>query len=150
MTLAAERTAELRRSSRFATAATGAAVFCACLAYAGWSLMAGSADEAGPADEGVALVTTAAQAPDLSPTPEPMPTARLYLDDGTEPSYLPVVNAHHEIPDDAADGVAPAMQQLGFTAESGRAKPTGAVGAWLTGGIETSPGISAGPVRVRR
>lgn len=149
MTPAAEPAAEPRRSSRFAAAGTGAAVLCACLAYAGWSLLAGSADDAGPADEGVAL-GTAAQTPRLSPTPEPTPTARLYLDDGTEPSYLPVVNAHHEVTDDAADDVAPAMQQLGFTAELRRPKPVEAAGAWLTGGIETSPGVSAAPVRVRR
>jgi hypothetical protein len=146
VSFAAIRSTKDARPSRALSIATGSAVVVACLAYAGWSLLAGSAVDAEPADEGIVL--GAGASPTLAPTPEEPPRARLYLDDGTEPSYLPVVNAHLEVSDDAGE-VAPAMEQLGFTAGTADSRPAGAVGAWLTGRIEDTPKAASARRAVR-
>lgn len=137
-----------RPPRRLAVGVTGTAVAAVCVGYAAWSLFEGRTDETKPAGDGVSLVTPVESMPDLSPTPqEPIPTARLTLDQGEDRSELPVINAHLEVSgthDEAVSiiEVSPAVRQLSFEAAPPHGRPAGAVGAWLTGTIETLP---AGP-----
>lgn len=129
-----------RRNSRLAACVTGTAVLSVCVAYAGWSLLPNRPEEVAPADTGIALAGATDQAPELLPAKdEPTPAARLTLDEGTDLVTLPVTNAHLEVPADGLQptDIAPAVEQLGFTSPSAT-RPPGAVGAWLTGNIESS------------
>lgn len=132
--------------SRTAAAATGAAVLGVCVAYVGWSLLAGRSDPAPPSAPGIELGLASEASPRLTPPPETPPVARLTLDDGMTVEPLTVMNAHLEVsPQDDAE-IAPALQQMDFEPHPPSEKPAGAVGAWLTGAIEPV-GSPAPPVR---
>jgi len=131
--------AEARRPSRLTAGTTGAAVFAVCLAYAGWSLLAGRSEDAPPPEAGVALGggSTPAPAP-LVPPSEAPPSARLTLDEGVGLDPTDVTNAYLEVSTDPSSpsDIEPAVRRLGFEPATPAARPAGAVGAWLSGSIE--------------
>jgi hypothetical protein len=142
-----ENAAEGRRPSKFTAGATGAAVFAVCLAYAGWSLLAGRSEESPSPEAGVALGEGSSPAPVRALPPEASPpVARLTLDEGIEFAPSDVTNAHLEVATDVGPGdIEPTVQQLGFRPQMSDDRPGGAVGAWLTGGIEPAPPQSPFP-----
>ncbi|HEX6983834.1 MAG TPA: hypothetical protein VF170_00590 [Planctomycetaceae bacterium] len=66
------------------------------------------------------------------------------LDEGNDTATQPVVNAHLEVSGGNENSaslieIAPAVRQLGFSPEPTATRPSGSVGAWLTGTIEPLP-----------